>query len=35
MATLKTECLRQRGTDCNNPATLQYQDSLSIPRRRY
>ncbi len=32
-ATLKTECERQRGTDCNNPAALQYQDSTSIPRR--
>lgn len=33
MAALQTECLRQRGTDCDNPATLQYMDSTSIPRR--
>ncbi len=32
-ATLKAECLRQRGTDCNNPAALRYEDSTSIPRR--
>ena len=30
---LKAECERQRGTDCNNPAALQYQDSTSVPRR--
>lgn len=30
---LKAECERQRGTDCNNPAALQYLDSTSIPRR--
>lgn len=35
-ATLKAECERNRGTDCNNPAALQYQDSTSIPGgRRY
>jgi hypothetical protein len=33
LAAVKAECLRQRGTDCNNPATLQYLDSTSIPRR--
>lgn len=33
LAVLKAECERQRGTDCNNPATLQYMDSTSIPRR--
>ena len=33
LATLKAECERQRGTDCNNPAALQYMDSSSIPRR--
>ncbi|HTE16527.1 MAG TPA: DUF4124 domain-containing protein [Burkholderiales bacterium] len=33
LAMLKAECERQRGTDCNNPAALQYQDSTSIPRR--
>ena len=30
---LKAECERQRGTDCNNPAAMQYQDSTSVPRR--
>lgn len=36
LATLKAECERNRGTDCNNPAALQYQDSTSIPGgRRY
>jgi hypothetical protein len=30
---LYAERRRQRNTDCNNPATLQYLDSLSIPRR--
>ena len=36
LAALKAECEHQRGTDCNNPATLQYMDSTSIPggRRR-
>lgn len=36
LAALKAECERQRGTDCNNPAALQYMDSNSIPggRRR-
>ena len=33
MAALKADCERQRGTDCNNPAALQYQESTSIPRR--
>lgn len=33
MAAVKAECERNRGTDCNNPATLQYLDSTSIPRR--
>lgn len=33
LATVKAECERQRGVDCNNPATLQYLDSTSIPRR--
>ena len=33
MAALRAECERNRGTDCNNPATLQYLDSTSIPRR--
>lgn len=33
MASLKAECERQRGTDCNNPRALQYLDSTSIPRR--
>lgn len=33
LAALKAECERQRGTDCNNPAALQYMDSTSIPRR--
>ncbi len=33
MAAVKADCERNRGTDCNNPATLQYLDSTSIPRR--
>jgi Domain of unknown function (DUF4124) len=33
LAGVKAECERQRGVDCNNPATLQYLDSTSIPRR--
>ena len=33
LAMLKTECERQRGTDCNNPRALQYLDSTSIPYR--
>lgn len=35
-ATLKADCERNRGTDCDNPATLRYLDSTSIPggRRR-
>jgi hypothetical protein len=33
LAAVKTECERQRGVDCNNPATIQYLDSTSIPRR--
>lgn len=32
-AALQAECERNRGTDCSNPATLQYLDSTSIPRR--
>jgi len=31
---LKAECERQRGTDCNNPSTLQYMDSTSVPGGR-
>jgi hypothetical protein len=34
-AALKAECERNRGTDCNNPATLQYMESTTIPYRRY
>jgi hypothetical protein len=30
---LKAECVRQRGTDCDNPATLRYLDAQNIPRR--
>lgn len=30
-AELKAECERQRGTDCNNPRTLQYLDSTHQP----
>jgi len=33
MAAVKAECERNRGADCNNPSTLQYLDSTSIPRR--
>jgi hypothetical protein len=33
LAGVKAECERQRGVDCNNPATIQYLDSTSIPRR--
>ncbi len=33
LASVKAECERQRGADCSNPATLQYLDSTSIPRR--
>lgn len=33
LASVKAECERQRGVDCNNPATIQYLDSTSIPRR--
>jgi hypothetical protein len=33
LAAVKAECERQRGTDCNNPAAIQYLDSTSIPRR--
>lgn len=32
-AQLQAECERNRGTDCGNPATLQYLDSTTIPRR--
>lgn len=31
-AELRAECLRQRGSDCDNPATLRYLDSTHIPR---
>jgi len=31
MAELRVECLRQRGADCNNPATLRYLDSTHSP----
>lgn len=31
-ADLRAECQRQRGTDCNNPAALQYLESTSLPR---
>ncbi len=36
LAAVKAECERNRGADCNHPATLQYLDSTSIPggRRR-
>lgn len=33
LASVKAECERQRGVDCNNPAAIQYLDSTSIPRR--
>lgn len=33
LAAVKAECERQRGVDCNNPATIQYLDSTSIPGR--
>lgn len=33
IAGVKAECERQRGADCSNPATIQYLDSTSIPRR--
>lgn len=33
-AELKAECERQRGTDCNNPATLRYLDSTHQPSSR-
>lgn len=33
LAGVRAECERQRGTDCNNPAAIQYLDSTSIPRR--
>lgn len=32
-AQLRAECNRNRGTDCNNPATLQYMESSNIPRQ--
>ena len=31
LSELKTECQRQRGTDCDNPRALQYLDSTNIP----
>jgi hypothetical protein len=36
LAQLQAECERNRGTDCSNPATLQYMESSTIPggRRR-
>lgn len=33
LAAIKADCERQRGVDCNNPATLQYLESTTIPRR--
>lgn len=33
-AELKAECERQRGTDCNNPATLRYLESTNQPSGR-
>jgi hypothetical protein len=30
---LQADCERNRGTDCSNPATLQYLESTAIPRR--
>lgn len=33
LAAVKAECERQRGVDCNNPATIQYLDSTAIPGR--
>lgn len=32
LAEVRAECLRQRGADCNNPATLRYLDSTHQPR---
>jgi hypothetical protein len=32
MAELRAQCLRQRGSDCDNPAALQYLDATTIPR---
>ena len=32
LAELKDECMRQRQTDCNDPAVLRYMESTQIPR---
>jgi hypothetical protein len=31
LAELQAECNRNRGTDCNNPQALRYQESQNIP----
>lgn len=31
-AEVRAQCQRQRGTDCDNPATLQYMESTRYPR---
>ena len=31
---LRSECIRQRGADCDNRETLRHMDSQSIPYRR-
>lgn len=35
LAQMEEECIRNRGTDCKNPATLRYQESQNIPRPLY